>query len=231
MTFAAATLTFIDSLVLGPLSYAEHVHSVKPATLLNVYLPISALFDAVQIRTLWFIPFNTILAKLLTCALAFKVALTILEALPKRHVLLASTQHLSKEGTSGIYSRITFNWLNPLLRKGFRSILSSDNLLKLEERLYSETLESNLQEAWNASMKAFSLENLPALIMLTRMSNGLRQCCTSLQITDRLFESPEVAPPICSISSSMSYRFFVRSAISYLQSGRFPWRTKVRRIE
>jgi hypothetical protein len=49
----AAALSFVNVLALGLLSYLEHTRSLQPSTLMAVYLLLSLLFDAVQVRTLY----------------------------------------------------------------------------------------------------------------------------------------------------------------------------------
>lgn len=52
-SIVAVSLSLVVSLFMGPLSYTEHTKCLRTSDLLNGYLFLSALFDAVQARTLW----------------------------------------------------------------------------------------------------------------------------------------------------------------------------------
>jgi hypothetical protein len=52
-TLAAAVLTFINAPGLCLMSYAEHLCSVRPSVITNVYLLFTLLFDIAQARSLW----------------------------------------------------------------------------------------------------------------------------------------------------------------------------------
>ena len=74
--------------------------------------------------------------------------LLIIEARPKRNLLLHPYRNLSLETTSGFLSKIAFWWLNPLLWKGFRSTLTPSDMCQLEPDMYSMTLEQKFRTSW-----------------------------------------------------------------------------------
>lgn len=107
-------------------SYTEHIRSVKPSTLVNVYLLITLLFDCAITRTAWLLKADTI-AKLYTSATVVKSFVLAVEGWEKRSILLSRYQQLSPEVTSGVYGRAVFWWLNPLMGIGFgRPLLDKD---------------------------------------------------------------------------------------------------------
>ena len=143
-----ATITFIGSLVLCILSYAEHVRTVAPSFLLNIYLFFSLLFDIARARTLWLQQYNRTIAIVFTASVAVKFVLVLLEGFEKRGLLRADYKGYPPEATSGIYSKSFFFWLRSLLQNGYRRLLRVDDLFVLDKSLASENLQYVLQRTW-----------------------------------------------------------------------------------
>ena len=143
----SAVLTLVAYLALPILSYAEHVKSVKPSSLLNGYLLVSLLCDVTRARTLWLREDDKI-ASDFTAAVAIKFVLLLLEAVEKRRFLLPIYQSYPFEATSGLFNRWFFLWLNPLFRRGHSRTLSLDDLYGLDKHLVSGYLDRVLQSAW-----------------------------------------------------------------------------------
>jgi ATP-binding cassette, subfamily C (CFTR/MRP), member 1 len=115
----------------------EHYRSVRPSSVLQIYLVASIFADAVQIRTLFLRKYVPTIARLQSSILACQVLLLVLESWRKTRWALPAEVPYSPEDFSGILSRSVYFWLNPLLFKGNRQILSIDDLfpyvkLKLE---------------------------------------------------------------------------------------------------
>src|ERR1700709_1046205 len=117
-TLAAASLTLVDALGLCALSHAEHMNSVRPSAIINVYLLLTLPFDAARCRTLWIDGATGSVAAVFTSTLGVKLMILIAEAMEKREILLARYRNSSPEVTSGIYSRSFFFWLNSLMTTG-----------------------------------------------------------------------------------------------------------------
>lgn len=111
-TLAAASLSVLDGLGLCLLSHSEHIHSVRPSTIINAYLLLTLPFDVARSRTLWLGHATRPVAAAFTSALAIKLITLIAEAIEKRPILLDRYRGSSPEVTSGIYSRSFFWWLN-----------------------------------------------------------------------------------------------------------------------
>lgn len=74
----SATVSMVTALVLLELSNVEEKRSVRPSTLLNMYLILSIVFDATQARTLWLTD-RTDVAGVMTGAVANKIGMLLLE--------------------------------------------------------------------------------------------------------------------------------------------------------
>lgn len=148
-SIAASTLSFVTSLVFCALSYAEHSKSLAPSLLLNAYLFLSLVLDAVLLRTLWLTPFDTAIRNLFTASSIMKCIILLLEAKEKRAYFSSSDKQRSPEETSGLYSQGVFWWLNSIIIHGFRNILKPDDLYEVDEAMSTAVLDSKFWMAWN----------------------------------------------------------------------------------
>ncbi|MCJ1311900.1 hypothetical protein MMC25_005573 [Agyrium rufum] len=153
----SAAVSFIVSLAIIALSHVEHNRSIRPSTLLNVYLLFSLLFDVIQARTLYLMKESSSISGIFTASIGLKLALLILETQEKRPILRDPYRRLSPEATSGIFSRSFFWWLNGLFIEGFRSILTFESLFDIDAELDSRPLRDRMQEAWDQRCEQVSL--------------------------------------------------------------------------
>ncbi|KAK2770130.1 ABC multidrug transporter [Colletotrichum kahawae] len=149
VSVAAAVFGVLDALALGVLSHTEHVRSIRPSTIICIYLVFSLAFDAVQCRTLWLLPGLQKLAAVFTASLTVKLAMFMLEVQGKRRLLIAALRNLSPETTSGIIGRGFFWWLNGLMTRGFKATLSPAALYDIDDGLRSEELLQRLLQQWD----------------------------------------------------------------------------------
>jgi len=150
-----AVLTLVAYLILPILSYAEHVKSVRPSSILSGYLLVSLLCDLARARTLC-LKNDDKIASDFSATLAIKFALLVLESIEKRAILLSAFRSYSFEATAGILNRCFFWWLNPLFRRGLRKTLSLDDLYPLDKHLLSGCLDGLLNSAWLRGVTPFS---------------------------------------------------------------------------
>ncbi|KAL4876404.1 P-loop containing nucleoside triphosphate hydrolase protein [Aspergillus karnatakaensis] len=148
---AAAVLAFIDGVVLLFLSHLEHARSVRPSTIINVYLLFTLLLDCVVARTLWLANRDSVISSLFTSTLAIKLIVLVSEGWEKQHMLLSQYRHLSPESTSGIIARSVFWWLNSFMRTGFARSLTDHDLLPVHDSLNARALLLKAQTSFTAS--------------------------------------------------------------------------------
>lgn len=155
-TLAAASFGLVDSLGLCILSHSEHIHSVRPSAIINVYLLLTLPFDAARSRTLWLDGATKSTAAVFTSTVAVKLMILITEAIEKRSILLERYRYSSPEATSGIYSRSFFWWLNNLMTTGFSRIIKNEDLYPIDDDMASSFLQKNAQKTWEAAGKTKS---------------------------------------------------------------------------
>ncbi|KAK7744548.1 hypothetical protein SLS53_003433 [Cytospora paraplurivora] len=148
---SAAVLAFVDGILLLFLSHAEHARSVRPSTIINVYLLSTLLFDCVVARTLWLADHDSTILGLFTSTVAIKLFILTSEAWEKRPILLSQYQYLSPEATSGILARSVFWWLNALMRTGFTRSLTDHDLLPIHDSLAARTLLPKARDSFGSS--------------------------------------------------------------------------------
>lgn len=147
----SAALSVLGAMALAILSHFEHVRSVKPSFIINIYLIASILFDASRVRTQTLMrkDANNVLGAIIAASLAVKLVVLILEATEKRALLPGLYAQFSLENTSGLISRSSFWWLNSLLISGYKTVLSLPHLPAIHEKLNSAHLASKLQSIWD----------------------------------------------------------------------------------
>ncbi|KAH7091601.1 P-loop containing nucleoside triphosphate hydrolase protein [Paraphoma chrysanthemicola] len=145
----SAILSFVGALVLICLSYLEHMRSIRPSLLINVYLLLTVVLDTARSRSYSLSPELDTIATVFTSRVGIKLFLAIVEARPKRRLLLANFSNNPPEATSGPYKRALFWWLNALFKKGYSGSLTVDELFHLDKHLQSDYLHHLLGSAWD----------------------------------------------------------------------------------
>lgn len=162
-SIASAVLNLLAACSIVLLAHIEHVKSIRPSFLLSAYLFVSLLFDATRLRTEWLISVNTAYAAVLSASAAVKLAVLALETVEKRQILIDGKTELSKEGTSGPFSRGLFVWLNSLLISGWATVLTNHDLPAIYEKLSSEKLAVSFGANWDRGMCDLSLTSRVSL--------------------------------------------------------------------
>jgi ATP-binding cassette subfamily C (CFTR/MRP) protein 1 len=145
---AAATLSFVASLFLIPMSSLEHSKSLSPSLLLNGYLFASFILDAAMLRTLWLSSFDLVVCGLFTASFGLKCGLVVLESVGKRRYFTSEYEQTSLEESSGLYSRSLFWWLNRLMVLGSRQVLRPIDLYPITKDMSSEELTLSFWKIW-----------------------------------------------------------------------------------
>ncbi|KAJ6788261.1 hypothetical protein PWT90_02398 [Aphanocladium album] len=148
VSVAAASINLLVALQMIALSWAEDARSVRPSTLLSLYLVITVLLDLPQVRTLWMHGHLDPTASITTTAVALKTLFLVIENLGKRAHLFPAYQSLPPEATSGIVNRSFLWWINDTFRRGFCKALALEDLDQLDDALLSEGLGKAMNRAW-----------------------------------------------------------------------------------
>jgi ATP-binding cassette subfamily C (CFTR/MRP) protein 1 len=153
---AAAVLALIVAMVLIPLSHTEHTKSVRPSTIICVYLVMSIVFDAVQVRTLFITGDDFAIPATLCAGIATKIALLCLEASEKRGYLRVPFESYPPETIANTFNRTFLWWLNRTFVTGFKKLLTPDDLDSTAAELRSRPLAQKLRKSWSSWQKVRS---------------------------------------------------------------------------
>jgi ATP-binding cassette subfamily C (CFTR/MRP) protein 1 len=93
--------------------------------------------------------FNGESLKFLFANMTLELALLAVESHTKEAVLLPRYQRLTPEELAGILGRTFFWWINPILLKGYRSILTDVDLPRAGEELSSDALRRVVLRSWD----------------------------------------------------------------------------------
>lgn len=149
----SAVLLVLSVILMGFLSYFEHVRSLRTSLLLSAYLLVSLALGVVRTRTAWLAFGNQLRTILLIVDVGLTAILAILEAIPKTKWKDGTAEDTSPEETSGLYTLAFFSWLIPLIRLGNRKIISTEDLYPLDSRLAADTLARQFQKIWQRPQK------------------------------------------------------------------------------
>ncbi|RLM01585.1 hypothetical protein CFD26_108938 [Aspergillus turcosus] len=158
---AAAALGLPVSLAMGLLSHAQHMRSVHKDTMAPSR--------------------STAIAGVLTTLVVLKSVVLMTEAVEKRRLLERKYRHASIESTSGVWNKMLFWWVNPLLWKGSRTILEPNDLQMVAEKLHGVALEkvhpSVLAEIADRDRKYGLFSALMRAFWLPIVSAGFPRLC------------------------------------------------------
>lgn len=124
---------------------------MRPSTILILYLSLTALFDAVKVRTLWLVyPASTLTILFTTSTIAKGLAFS-LETTHKSKFALPMSNEKTPEETCGLISLCLSLWLQGILRRGFRWQITLDDLYNLGAAMSAQHLEMSFTQQWERS--------------------------------------------------------------------------------
>lgn len=207
VSIAAAVFNFVDATALAILSSLEFSRSVRPPTVILVYLVFSTVFDSAQCRSLWLVG-EGVAAAVYTAGLVTKFVVLLLELQEKRSFLLQPWNGLNPESTASIINRSLFWWLNDLLIRGFRANLSGQSLYDTDAALKSRRMLSKIQDARKTwATTSFGLSRRYKLLFA--LLDSIRQ---SLMLA--------ALPRICCIGFKFAQPFLLKRVVNYVAKDR-----------
>lgn len=157
--------SFAGVVGLAWLSFLEHRRSVRPSALVCLYLLASVTsdlymytFPAGIYRKRGPFPFvNTLVAQIV-----LKTVLLVLESLNKKSLLLVNSKDYAETDLVGILNRVTFWWINPILKTGNKRILTPGDMPNLDTELNTKRIRDRVLQQWD-SRGLYGPTNLPQL--------------------------------------------------------------------
>ena len=171
-SLAADTLTTVGIAGVAWLSYIDHQRSLRPSTLLGLYLSAQVILDIPRVRTLWLIGSASGEAAAMAAALTLTAVALLLEATEKRSSVAEEKRLGAPEEYSGFWTRTAFAWLTATFRAGYSKVLVQDDLPVLDTRLRSNLLRQNLVSTW-AKCKHRLCRSMSCKALTTRLTQTL----------------------------------------------------------
>ncbi|KAH8195528.1 hypothetical protein TruAng_010313 [Truncatella angustata] len=147
-SITADTLSIVGTAGAAWVSYIDHQRSLRPSTLLSLYLSTISILDIARVRTLWLIGSQDGVAAAMTATLALSIVALVLESTEKKSSLKEEKRSGAPEEYSGFWKRTVFAWLVSTFRAGYAKIISVEDLPKLDTRLKSHALRDKLGATW-----------------------------------------------------------------------------------
>jgi ATP-binding cassette subfamily C (CFTR/MRP) protein 1 len=143
----AEVFSFLASLAAAILSQWEHTRSIRPSALLQLYLMVALVVQAVHLRSIWLRHDDTTMrglgiGQIVACAIFLAV-----ESVSKESILL-QRQKRSPQDTNDMFSQRLFWWLNSTFRRGYTSVLAPTDLDKMDEDLSSTDAQRRFRLEW-----------------------------------------------------------------------------------
>ncbi|KAL4768688.1 putative ABC transporter [Aspergillus nidulans var. acristatus] len=194
---AAIAIGLVASPIFAWLSFWEHARSLRPSTILNVYLLGTIPMDAARARTLFRMPGNSAIASIFATIVVCKVVLLVVEAMEKQRLLL--DRGWAPEETAGILNRSFLWWFNPLLLSGYKQALTVDKLLAVDEDIGVEKSKDEIRRRWAQAVKqnASSLQDVLLAVYRTELWGGF-------------------LPRLCLIGVNYAQPFLVNRVVTFL---------------
>lgn len=170
MFVASSVLKLVAALLMIMLSFIDHSKCPRPSVLLNSYLFLTLLLDAVQARTLFLLSGDKpelSYSCIFSAAIFVKVGILLLEAQQKSRWVNWDEKEHSPEETSGIFSLGVFFWLNRMFMDGYKKILTIDDLYPLDNSVKCESLHEEFSKNMDYSKLSSSKFGLIKVLIRT----------------------------------------------------------------
>ncbi|KAK1639348.1 P-loop containing nucleoside triphosphate hydrolase protein [Colletotrichum phormii] len=187
---ASAIVSLIAYVGLCPLLKLEHTRSVRPSDLAVVYLLVSSGCELVDLGTGVFDNESAIIVAPALASLFVKGVLLVVEIRGKHAILQGLRDQWSPEELSSILDRTVFGWINPLLVRGNKYILTGDCLPTMDSKLSSQLRRQRALEAWDQRDKPEKKLTLPRVLLLSMLPQFLAPIVPRLVLVGFRYAQP-----------------------------------------
>ncbi|KAF4776651.1 hypothetical protein HER10_EVM0007842 [Colletotrichum scovillei] len=196
-------LSLVAYVGLCPLLLLEHTRSVRPSDLAIVYLLVSSGCSLFDLRTGVSDNGSAKVAAPAFASLCIKGVLLVVELRGKQTILQGPRDQWSPEELSNILDRTFFGWINPILARGNKYILSGDCLPMMDSKLSSQLRRQRALQAWNQRNKPEKKMTLPKVLLRSMLPQFLAPIIPRLVLIGFRYAQPVlIGTVIRSISKS-----------------------------
>ena len=188
------------------LSYLDHIRSIRPSTVLAIFLSTMTLLSVARVRTIWLVWSTNSIPMVIPVLLSFILILTLvsllLESLEKRKNIDQTDPDATPEQFSGFWKRTSFAWLASTFRQGYRRILTVHELPALDPKLDTDVLLQQLESKWSKYDK--------------KKKHSLLKACFHAFSVSLL---TAVIPRLCLTGFTFAQPFLINTTINYVGGG------------
>ncbi|OAA64056.1 Vacuolar metal resistance and drug detoxification protein [Cordyceps fumosorosea ARSEF 2679] len=154
VSLAASILSFVASLCVLAIIYITHIYTVQSSALLSVFLSITMLFDITMARSYYMRGGMGTIAALQVAIASLKLALAVLEEIPKRDLLCSDhiRDAAGPEQNIGFWNRSMMIWVTRLVVEGARKNLRVEDLPPIGHEYSSEQLFDRFTPFWKKAI-------------------------------------------------------------------------------
>lgn len=147
-SLTADVLSIVGTAGAAWLSYLDHQRSLRPSTLLGLYLSVVVVLNIARVRTLWLIGSGNREPAVMTVTLALTVVALFVESAEKKTSLSPDKRSGAPEQYSSFWTRTSFAWLVATFRAGYSKIIMLHDLPTLDTQLEAHVLREKLVATW-----------------------------------------------------------------------------------
>ncbi|KAI9042041.1 P-loop containing nucleoside triphosphate hydrolase protein [Aspergillus affinis] len=141
-----------------------HRRTVRPSTLVILYLGLSLTKDFIA-WTLLSGDLEPLERSFLAARAALELCLLMMESQSKTRILKPGYRSLTPEKRTGILGRVFFWWINPVLKQGYRDVLTPNALPGIDQAISSTVLRKRIIGAWRERSKPETKFTLPLVLI------------------------------------------------------------------
>lgn len=158
--------SIIATLGLSLLLIREQRRSLRPSDLATLYLLASLLCDIAYLTLPSTVAEYSHTSRLIFVRFFVYSVLLALECCTKRPESEVLRNHQDPEELHGILSRVLLTWINPILLRGYKSILVNQDMPNLSQDMKPEGTRTAILKEWSRCGQSSNLAPLIVLILI-----------------------------------------------------------------
>ncbi|KAK0620994.1 P-loop containing nucleoside triphosphate hydrolase protein [Immersiella caudata] len=189
---------------LCPLLFLEHTRSLRPSDPAIVYLLVTFSLESLSLGSRTFNDGVSVGVGLRAASCMIKFLMVVIESRGKADIL---RERRSPEESAGILARSFFWWINPILAKGNRNILTGECLPAMDKKLSSSLRRQQALQAWAKRSKPEGKMTLPKVLVRSMLPHFLAPVIPRLFLIIFRYAQPVlISTAIRSITNASSQR-------------------------
>lgn len=165
----ALALNLVAALALALVLFVEHCRALRESAFLGMYLSATFLLSIATCRSYFMRPGLEALGGLAAADAVLRLIIALLEEVSKNSLIIDDELRRISHGESiaGFWTRSLFMWLNPMIWKGYKDVISIEDIGEIGPEFSSSRLFNGFHPVWLSQDKTASLALAKALLRRT----------------------------------------------------------------